>query len=280
MKNWAEINNEKRKEDYAEYIAYEINKSIKENRAIFRQDKKMDDWQRAYNPATGIPFSNLNSLILDTKQLEGKYKENAWISLEDARFLGVKEEEINTIKNNKTIPKALYTYIKTHELEYIHKLDDNGNKIPLLDDKGHQRTSPYTGELLYEYSMIPQRDLEGNINYKKNGEPFMAFETKRVEINPTLIVKSLYNVSEFKTLDFSRLKPLNQELKKDHFFKHSNNIPREKQIPSIALLEEYRVLKPDILKEIKSYFYAQNLEKNFKSSFQRKNANNNSSSRK
>ncbi|RDU74368.1 hypothetical protein CQA57_01255 [Helicobacter anseris] len=273
MKTWETMTLEEKKNSYAEYISFEIVQSIAKDRAPFKKDKSKEEWQRAYNPSNGIPYNDLNSLILNIKQQEGNYKNNAWISLNDAAFLGAQKEELDSIFQNKNIVKAKISYIKTHKLEPIFKLDENGEKIPLLDENGKQRYSEKTGEMLFEYQTEVQKDQNGNIKLKENGEPFTKISTQKVAITPTLVTEHLFNIEEFATINKERLKPLNEELKFKNILKNNPQTPDEKKLPTYTLLEENRLLYPDTLKQVKNYLYAQNLEKDFHAKDFRKQQN-------
>ncbi|EFX43680.1 hypothetical protein HSUHS1_0003 [Helicobacter suis HS1] len=146
---------------------------------------------RAYNTYSGSAYSGLNALILDAKQQEGNYTSNAWISLEEAQHLGADSRELEFIHNNTessqnpqgSIKKASISYIKTHEIQSVQKKDANGNPIPVLDANGNQLHDRY-GTYLFEMEKV------------------------RVEIPPKLEIKHLYNIECFKSLDQTRLKPL------------------------------------------------------------------------
>lgn len=244
-------------------LVREIINSISGDYAVFRKDKKAEEWQRAYNPTTGISFNNLNSLVLDIKQAQGEYQENAWISLRDAEFLGASRDEPKDIFENKNLPKAKISYIKTHELQPIFKLDGNGQKIPLLDKNGNQRVSQRTGELLYEYEMVPQKTLDGKIKLRDDGQPFMKIATEKIAIEPTLVTEYLFNISEFKTIDRSRLKPINEDLKFNHIMRDSKELAEERKQVGFPALENNADLNKTIKYQIKSYLFAQNSERDF-----------------
>ena len=263
MKKWEEMDLLEKKESYANYVVREIINSISGDYAVFRNEKKAEEWQRAYNPTTGISFNNLNSLVLDIKQAQGKYQENAWISLRDAEFLGASRDELKDIFENKNLPKAKISYIKTHELQPIFKLDENGQKIPLLDKNGNQRISQRTGEPLYEYEMLPQKTLDGKIKLRDDGQPFMKIATEKIAIEPTLVTEYLFNISEFKTLDRSRLKPINEDLKFNHIMRDNNEISEERKQVGFPALENNADLNKTIKYQIKSYLFAQNSERDF-----------------
>ncbi|WP_163499507.1 hypothetical protein [Helicobacter suis] len=71
-------------------------------------------------------------------------------------------------------------------MQSIQKKDAQGNPIPVLGPYGNQR-------------------------YDKNGDYLWETELVRVEIPPRLEIKHLYNIECFKSLDQTRLKPLNSK---------------------------------------------------------------------
>ena len=260
---WNEMNLEQKKKTYAKHIGYEIVQSISKDRAPFLEQRDFSEQERAFNPTNGIAYNNLNSLILDIKQKEGNYQSNQWISLQDAKFLGADQKEIDQIYSNayrkdnpQGIPRAQISYIKESELRYVKKCDKNGNPIPLLDENGNQRVSSKSGELLFEYEMVPQKNQNGEIRYKENGEPFMDFKKERVKIDPVLVVESLFNIDEFKTIDKNKLKPINKDTIFRHITKHKDGFDHSK---SNLILEDLRgIVYPETLKTIANYLYTQN----------------------
>ncbi len=58
-------------------------------------------------------------------------------------------------------------------------------------------------------NLIPLKDKEGNIKYMQDGKtPFYEFKKEKIDIEPTLEIKNLYNVNVFQTLDKTKLKEL------------------------------------------------------------------------
>lgn len=264
-KEWNERTLEEKKESFRNHIGYEITQAIVKKTAPFLEERNFENADlRAYNPSNGIAYNNLNSLMLDIKQKEGNYKSNAWISLSDAKFLGANEKEIEFIRANTQsqnnpngILRARISYIKESELKYVKKLDENGQLIPLLDENGQQKISKY-GELLFENETTPQLDEKGNVKFKDDGTPFMDFKTERVEIEPTLVVESLYNIENFKTINPERLKPLNEKTVYRHITKHKEDFDKTKS--NLILEDLQKVIYPETIKTISKYFYAQNLK--------------------
>ncbi len=185
MKAWNEMDIKEQKEVFARFLASEIAKSL-ESGLEFKPNN------RAYNGNAGNAYNGLNSLILDAKQHENGYESNVWVGLDDALKLGANPKEVEHIKNNtksKNNPNGFYdkasiAYIRDYEMHYIKARDEQGNLIPL-------------------------KDKEGNIKYMQDGKtPFYEFKKEKIDIEPTLEIKNLYNVNVFQTLDKTKLKEL------------------------------------------------------------------------
>ncbi|WP_163532581.1 ArdC-like ssDNA-binding domain-containing protein [Helicobacter suis] len=184
-KSWETMSLTEQKTAFRDFLAHEINLALEQG-LTFKPNN------RAYNTYSGSAYHGLNALILDAKQQEGNYTSNAWISLEEAQHLGADARELEFIHNNTqssqnpqgSIKKASISYIKTHEMQ--SEKDSNGNPIPVLGPYGNQR-------------------------YDKNGDYLWETELVRVEIPPRLEIKHLYNIECFKSLDQTRLKPLNSK---------------------------------------------------------------------
>lgn len=163
-----------------------------------------------------MPNNGLNSLILDAKQHENGYESNVWVGLDDALKLGANPKEVEHIKNNtksKNNPNGFYdkasiAYTRDYEMRYVKARDEQGNLIPLKDKEGNLKHYS-NGEVVYENEKVPQRDKEGNIKYMQDGKtPFYEFKKEKIDIEPTLEIKNLYNVNVFQTLDKTKLKEL------------------------------------------------------------------------
>ncbi len=93
-------------------------------------------------------------------------------------------------------------------MRYVKARDEQGNLIPLKDKDGNLKHYS-NGEVIYENEKVPQRDKEGNIKYMQDGKtPFYEFKKEKIDIEPTLEIKNLYNVNVFQTLDKTKLKEL------------------------------------------------------------------------
>ncbi|GAA8168265.1 hypothetical protein NP0156_02230 [Helicobacter pylori] len=135
---------------------------------------------------------------------------------DDALKLGANPKEVEHIKNNtksKNNPNGIYdkasiAYIRDCEMRYVKARDEQGNFIPVLDKEGNARCNA-KGEIIYENEKVPQRDKLGNIKYMQDGKtPFYEFKKEKIDIEPTLEIKNLYNVNVFQTLDKTNLKEL------------------------------------------------------------------------
>ncbi len=209
MKAWNEMDIKEQKEVFARFLASEIAKSL-ESGLEFKPNN------RAYNGNAGNAYNGLNSLILDAKQHENGYESNVWVGLDDALKLGANPKEVEHIKNNtksKNNPNGFYdkasiAYIRDYEMHYVKARDEQGNLIPLKDKEGNLKHYS-NGEVIYENEKVPQRDKEGNIKYMQDGKtPFYEFKKEKIDIEPTLEIKNLYNVNVFQTLDKTKLKEL------------------------------------------------------------------------
>ncbi len=139
-----------------------------------------------------------------------------WVGLDDALKLGANPKEVEFIKNNiksknnkeGIYDKASIAYIRDYEMRYVKARDEQGNFIPVLDKEGNARCNA-KGEIIYENEKVPQRDKLGNIKYMQDGKtPFYEFKKEKIDIEPTLEIKNLYNVNVFQTLDKTKLKEL------------------------------------------------------------------------
>ncbi len=209
MKAWNEMDIKEQKEVFARFLASEIAKSL-ESGLEFKPNN------RAYNGNAGNAYNGLNSLILDAKQHENGHESNVWVGLDDALKLGANPKEVEHIKNNtksKNNPNGFYdkasiAYIRDYEMRYVKARDEQGNLIPLKDKEGNLKHYS-SGEVIYENEKVPQRDKEGNIKYMQDGKtPFYEFKKEKIDIEPTLEIKNLYNVNVFQTLDKTKLKEL------------------------------------------------------------------------
>ncbi len=185
MKTWNEMDIKEQKELFVKFLASEIAQSLDAG-LEFKANN------RAYNGNVGNAYNGLNSLILDAKQHENGYESNVWVGLDDALKLGANPKEVEYIKNNtksKNNPNGFYdkasiAYIRDYEMRYVKARDEQGNLIPL-------------------------KDKEGNIKYMQDGKtPFYEFKKEKIDIEPTLEIKNLYNVNIFQTLDKTKLKEL------------------------------------------------------------------------
>lgn len=253
-KKWEDYTLAEKKESYVKLVVKEIAEAIKNDYAPFT--KEAQNFPRAYNGSNGLPYTNLNSLMLDIKQKQHSYEDNIWISLNDARFLKASKEEIDAIFNNKDIPKAQVSYIKTFEIEFVHKLDNDGNKIPILDQNGNQLMNK-NGKPLFEIATEPKLDQNGFpiINPNTN-QPYYKYVTKKNPIEPTLETRFLYNIKEFKTIDKSRIKPLNEEQEYKNYICHSKDFDSSKSPLIFQDIEKY--LRTHTAGQIATYLKAQN----------------------
>ncbi|KAA6506667.1 DUF1738 domain-containing protein [Helicobacter pylori] len=222
MKAWNEMDIKEQKEIFAQFLASEIAQSLDAG-LEFKANN------RAYNGNVGNAYNGLNALILDAKQHENGYESNVWVGLDDALKLGANPKEVEFIKNNTKsknnkegiYDKASIAYIRDYEMRYIKARDKEGNLIPLKDKEGNARRNA-KGEIIYENEKVPQRDKLGNIKYMQDGvTPFYEFKKEKIDIEPTLEIKNLYNVNIFQTLDKTKLKELDPKTLRTQYISHT-----------------------------------------------------------
>ncbi|GAA8818242.1 hypothetical protein HpRN124_08110 [Helicobacter pylori] len=225
MKAWNEMDIKEQKEVFARFLASEIAKSL-ESGLEFKPNN------RAYNGNAGNAYNGLNSLILDAKQHENGYESNVWVGLDDALKLGANPKEVEFIKNNiksknnkeGIYDKASIAYIRDYEMRYVKARDKQGNFIPVLDKEGNARCNA-KGEIIYENEKVPQRDKLGNIKYTQDGKtPFYEFKKEKIDIEPTLEIKNLYNVNVFQTLDKTKLKELDPKTLRTQYISNTFSV--------------------------------------------------------
>ncbi|PAF46199.1 hypothetical protein BKH41_09440 [Helicobacter sp. 12S02232-10] len=254
-KSWAEMSLEEKKDTFGNYIVYEVAMAMKGQYAPFLE--KVETFNRAYNGLNGVPYNGLNSLVLDLKQKQGNYQSNVWLSLAEAKQLKVDEKEIDSIFQDNSIPKAKISFIKAFEYIPVYELDENGNKIPLLDKDGNQRLDKHTQEPLFRYVYEPQLDKDGNlkINLQTN-QPYIQMKTEKVAIKPTLESKFLYNVDVFKTLDKNKMKPIKKEFLHKAILWNNKDFDHSKSHLIFGDIENK--LHKATAEQIKGYLIAQN----------------------
>lgn len=212
--------------------------SIKSQKAPFLRHQNANDMSRAYNGATGMPFNGINSLLLDIKKAEMGYKNNQWITLQQAKMLGANEQEINAAKEN---------------------WQKNAVSIHFVQKK----------EAVPVYSNEPLLDKEGNQVVKKNGEPAFKFATdekgnvlyETKDIEPTLKRELLYNIENFPSIDRSRIKELNVEKEQKHIYRHLKE--QQAGVKSVILEDIAEKLTPVTKEQIETYFKAQNYKQDY-----------------
>lgn len=231
-----------------------IKTAIKDGHAPFLKDQKKDDMQRAYNGATGAAYSNLDSLQMDMKKDKFQYPTNQWISLEQAKKLGVDEKEIDNIRNNFNLEgkkSVTIAYLQKTERLPVIKKDENGNPIPRLDKDGNQLLKK-NGEPQYEFET--KKDKDGNTILNAKGNPIYEFERQELE-TPILKKEHMFNVAEFKSLDHSKLKEINKESIYKHINEHSNEANEHRKLIYQDIKKE---INEDIGNKITNYLKAQN----------------------
>ncbi len=117
--------------------------------------------------------------------------------------------------------------LEIYEMRYVKARDKEGNLIPLKDKEGNARRNA-KGEIIYEYEKVPQKDKLGNIKYMQDGvTPFYEFKKEKIDIEPTLEIKNLYNVNIFQTLDKTKLKELDPKTLRTQYISHTFSIDNQ-----------------------------------------------------
>lgn len=238
----------------------EIVSAIKRKDAPFLHDVKKESIQRAYNASTGLAYEGINSLLIDIKQAEHQYPTNQWLSLDEAQKLGVQEDELAHIRQNwkeEYAEKCIKVhYLQKTKFEPVYKLDEQGQKIPLLDDEGNQRIGK-NGKPLFEY------DGEVKTNPKTGKTYFEAKMQKVMLENPILHTDLLYNVAEFKSLDKEKIRPLNEEMVKKHLLINLKAQENGQDRTRVFFENLKDQLYPNTIAQIEHYLKAQSFEKDY-----------------
>lgn len=212
--------------------------SIKEQKAPFLKNQNAANMQRAYNATTGMPFSGINSLMLDIKKAEMGYENNQWITLQQAKMLGANEQEINMAKENWQKNAVSIHFIQKKEAVPVYSNE------PYLDENGKQITKK-DGSLAFKFAT------------DENGK--MIYETKDIE--PVLRRENLYNIDNFPSIDRNRLKELNVEKEQKHIYRH---LKEQKAGVKSVILEDIADKLTSVTREqIETYFKAQNFKQDY-----------------
>ena len=251
-----------KRDAYQESIEIGILRAIKNQNAPFFHNKKAEDMPRAYNVSNGMPYKGLNSLLLDIKKEEFSYENNQWISLDEAKTLGASADELQNFKDNwreNYANKAVKIhYPQTTETKYVFKRDENGNKIPKVDDKGNIKylKDKETGKyVIKDDEKVVLYEVEMKKVITKNGKEIDVKVTEKVPLpEPKFRTELLYNVDEFKTIDRSKFKELNQNLVKAHILRHIANNDKDSVLK--VMISDLK-LNPETMDAIQSYMNAQ-----------------------
>lgn len=103
----------------------------------------------------------------------------------------------------------------------------------------------------------PQLDKDGipKLN-PKTGEPYFRYVNEKIPIEPTLETMFLYNIKEFKTIDKTRIKPLNEAQDYKNFIRHSKDFDSSNSFLIFQDIEKN--LRDHTAGQIISYLKAQN----------------------
>lgn len=181
---------------------------------------------------------------------------------QDQAFAMAKEAWINENTQTNWRNKSFkIQFVQTHKVQNVLKRDANGNPIPLLDENGKQRFSQFKDKdsnsiPLYEYEpdlAKPYTDKNGRQGYEPKKETVPLEE-------PIFRTELLYNINEFKSIDVTKIKSLNENIQRKHILSHKNDEQwREQHQHTRVVFDDIKdKLTPQIAEQIKEYFKAQN----------------------
>lgn len=143
-----------------------------------------------FNGSTGMPFTNLDNLLMrSVMSIEG-YKEPIFLTMKQANLMGGRLKKTGELTRNgkEEFVKAVKIAQLTTK-EFVPELDENGKK-----------------------KLVPVLDKDGKPILNKKGEEVkkIAGEWKELK-EPMYESISYYNIEQFDNLDKSKLKPLDLE---------------------------------------------------------------------
>lgn len=142
-----------------------------------------------YNGETGMPYTNLDNILMRSVMAIEKFKEPVFLTVRQANKMGgtlKKTGELTRNGKDEYVLGVKIVQLKTHE--FVPELNEDGTKkkIPVLDEDGNVVLNQKTGEEIFK----------------------VAGEFKELK-EPMYESVSLYNVEQFDNLDRSKLKTLN-----------------------------------------------------------------------
>lgn len=191
-KEWKDYTQEERIQSFNNYVEFNIRNAVNNNFKIWETPQKDNQKLRPYNALTGRFHEGINSIMLEIEAKKRGYSDSGWISREQGEKFGL------TLKDDERGVKV--AYLKRTELRPKFKLDENGQRLPLLDENGIQKINS-KGEKLYQFETEFQKDKDGKIKRDKNNNPYWQYKMEQVQLEkPVLETIYLYHTSQFVNL--------------------------------------------------------------------------------
>lgn len=180
IKDWNDMSNEEKQESFNRYTRIKIIEAINSDSAFWKQDRNMEEIQksRPYNAQTGINYSGINSIILESTQIKNKFKSPQWVTMSQANYMGAK------------IPE----YTKGVKILYLK----NQETIPVINSKGEREK-----EYLLNKDGSP-KIIQSGIHQGKRAYKF-KYEIKKLE-KPILETTIVFNVEQIPELNKNKIK--------------------------------------------------------------------------
>lgn len=192
---WENKTNAQRLDSIADYGASIINKIV----GISKETGSKAFWQTPansaeldasipYNGSTGMPYTNLDNILMRSVMAIEGYQEPIFLTMKQAnKMSGVLKKTGEMTRNGKEAYQlgVKVAQLRTHE--FVPEFDKNGNKV-----------------------MTPALDENGKEILTKKGEVAMNVKGEWKELKePMYESVTLYNIEQFDNLDRSKLKELN-----------------------------------------------------------------------
>lgn len=197
---WENQSNLQRLESVSNYQASIVNKVV--GIARDTNDRSGVFWEKQstieeldktipFNGETGMPYTNLDNILMRSVMAIEKFKEPIFLTVRQANKMGgtlKKTGEKTRNGKDEYVLGVKVVQLKTHE--FVPELNKDGTK-----------------------KMIPALDRDGNVILnQKTGEEVLKIAGQWKELKePMYESVSLYNVEQFENLDRSKLKELNLE---------------------------------------------------------------------
>lgn len=211
---WENKTNAQRLDSIAEYQARTINKVVSianetnDRSGVFWEQPKNAkelDTNIPFNGSTGMPYTNLDNILMRSVMAIEGFKEPIFLTMRQANIMGgeLKKTSEKTRNGKDEFVKGV-KIIQLKTREFVPELDSNGKKI-------------------YE----PALDKQGKEILTKKGEVALNVKGEWKELKePMYESLTLYNIEQFEKLDKDKLKKLNLEplyAKRAQLSKQSNS---------------------------------------------------------